>query len=223
MTCTQTDGPQTLVLDPSCRVLRIAHLFMGYTQSFIHLLNYKNYIFLFPTAGFQCLGLGVMRHFLPSPKSGTEAQHWNPGALEPSVGLQNLVNYPQDKLLSITKCQHRTVSLHFLTGTDVRSRFHGNFPFLAGQPHFARSTFHFGRSSPQSGMSNKPLVRSRTHFDPFCWVKSQVKWLNLHFVSGFRRLQSLEILSFDDQIPSFHGFFSHFYMKIHPHHVSCGC
>lgn len=113
MTCTQTDGLQTLVLDLSCRVLRIAQLFMGYTQSFIHLLDSKNCIFLFPTAvtGFQCLGLGVMRHFVPSSKTGTEAQHWNPGALEPSVGLQNLVNYPQDKLLSITKCQHRLVSI----------------------------------------------------------------------------------------------------------------
>ena len=113
MTWTQTDGLQTLVLDLSCRLLRIAQLFMGYTQSFIHLLDSKNYIFLFPTAvtGFQCLGLGVMRHFLPSSKTGTEAQHWNRGALEPPVGLQNLVNYPQDELLSITKCQHRLVSI----------------------------------------------------------------------------------------------------------------
>lgn len=70
-------------------------------------------------------------------------------------------------------------------------------------------------------MSNKPLVRSRTHFDPFCWVKSQVKWLNLHFVSGFKAS-----ITWNPQFwwsnPKFSWLTPH-YMKNHPHHVSCGC
>ena len=122
---TRTDGLQTLVLDLSRRVLRIAQLlFMGYNQSFIHLLN-SNYQPV--VTGFQCLGLGVMLHFLPSPKTRTEAQHWNPRALEPSVGSQNWVNHPQDRLLWITKCQHRLLSfseLEQMSEADSMQFFH---------------------------------------------------------------------------------------------------
>ena len=71
-------------------------------------------------------------------------------------------------------------------------------------------------------MSNKHLVRSRTHFDPFCWVKSQVKWLNLHFVSGFKASITWNP-QFWWSIPKFSWLTPHFYMNIHLHHVSCGC
>ena len=44
------------------------------------------------TVEFQSLGLGVLHRFLPSPKTGTELQRWNPGTLEPDVGLQSWLN-----------------------------------------------------------------------------------------------------------------------------------
>jgi hypothetical protein len=49
-----------------------------------------------------------------------------------------------------------------------------------------------------------------------------VKWLNLHFVSGFKASITWNP-QFWWSIPKFSWLTPHFYMNIHLHHVSCGC
>ena len=63
-----------------------------YIHTYIHILSQKQSSLLITavTVGLQSLSLALVHQFLLALNTGTEP--WNPGILEPAVGLQSWVN-----------------------------------------------------------------------------------------------------------------------------------